>query len=317
MKKINFSVIVPVKNEEKSINEFIDSLISQTIKPDEIVITDGGSTDKTKEIIKSYIKKGYPIKLIESENALPGKGRNLSIENAKYNLIAMTDAGIILDKYWLENLSKPFLDNKDLDVCYGCAIPITETLFEKCAAITYVPYSKIDNSIVVIPTVASLMLKKDVWERAGKFPEDLRTGEDMIFLKNIDSLKVKSYYEPSAVVYWKLRNRFPDTFKLSFIYGRDGAKTKIALKDVSIRFAFYLFFLTSLFISLKFNIFLIVPVLIFFLIRVYKKMQKNPELAKKILKSIAGPILLILVIFVVDLGSMIGFIYGLFRRIKK
>jgi glycosyltransferase involved in cell wall biosynthesis len=60
------SVIVPVRDEEDSIRELLDSLLAQTRPPDEIVITDGGSIDATPQIIESYREKGAPVKLIRA-----------------------------------------------------------------------------------------------------------------------------------------------------------------------------------------------------------------------------------------------------------
>ena len=68
------SVIVPVRDEEDSIRTLLDGLLNQSRKPDEIVITDGGSTDSTTDIISGYILQGAPIKLIVTKMALPGHG---------------------------------------------------------------------------------------------------------------------------------------------------------------------------------------------------------------------------------------------------
>ena len=54
---IKISVVVPTLNEEINIAKFLDSLLNQTRKPDEIIISDGGSIDKTVFIINNYIKK--------------------------------------------------------------------------------------------------------------------------------------------------------------------------------------------------------------------------------------------------------------------
>jgi len=54
---IKISLICTVLNEQKSMGAFLDSIEIQTKKPDEIVIVDGGSNDKTVEIIKNYKKK--------------------------------------------------------------------------------------------------------------------------------------------------------------------------------------------------------------------------------------------------------------------
>src|SRR5215212_4584544 len=96
------SVIVPVKNEEQSIDRLLRGLLSQSHPPAEIVITDGGSTDRTKEIIASWQKRSpIPIHLIAEAQAFPGRGRNLAIQRAKHEWIASIDAGIEPALDWL------------------------------------------------------------------------------------------------------------------------------------------------------------------------------------------------------------------------
>ena len=76
---MRISVVVPVRNEENSIRELLDGLLSQTRAPDEVVITDGGSTDSTALIIESYIERGAPVRLIRTSAALPGRGAQTAL----------------------------------------------------------------------------------------------------------------------------------------------------------------------------------------------------------------------------------------------
>ncbi len=85
MKKV--SVIATVLNEEKTIQDLLLSLLKQTRTPDEIIITDGGSSDKTPLIIQEFISKGYPIKLLILPGCNISQGRNYAIKNAKEILL--------------------------------------------------------------------------------------------------------------------------------------------------------------------------------------------------------------------------------------
>ena len=90
---MNISICITTFNEEGSIGPLLDSLLAQTKKAEEIVIVDGGSTDKTVEIIRHYQKKDRRIKLL-TEKCSRAKGRNIGIEIAKNEIIAITDAGV-------------------------------------------------------------------------------------------------------------------------------------------------------------------------------------------------------------------------------
>src|SRR5438132_10520848 len=102
---MKITVIVPVRNEEDSISVLLDGLLKQTRAPDEIVITDGGSTDATPLIIDDYVKRGAPIRLVRARAGLPGRGRNLAAKAASCEWLAFIDAGIRPEADWLEKLA--------------------------------------------------------------------------------------------------------------------------------------------------------------------------------------------------------------------
>lgn len=83
---MKISVIVCVKNEEKRIKDCLDSIISNS--PDEIILVDGESKDKTKEIASKYDK----VKIIVSKNSNLTRDRQIGINEASNDLIAMIDA---------------------------------------------------------------------------------------------------------------------------------------------------------------------------------------------------------------------------------
>ena len=97
------SFIATVFNEEKNIESFLDSLLNQTEKPNEIVIVDGGSKDKTYEILKEYSKKNKLIKVYQEKGSNIARGRNIAISKAKEDIILVSDAGCILDKDWIRD----------------------------------------------------------------------------------------------------------------------------------------------------------------------------------------------------------------------
>mgnify|MGYP001032600466 CR=1 FL=1 len=102
---VNVSVVITVRNEEDSILDLLNSLENQSLKPYEVIIVDGGSKDRTVEITKSFITSRNSFKLIVAEGANRSEGRNIGISAATSDIIAITDAGVIVDKHWLENLT--------------------------------------------------------------------------------------------------------------------------------------------------------------------------------------------------------------------
>ena len=91
---MTITVVIPAYNSEKYIARAIDSVLTQTHKPDEIIVVDDGSTDNTSEIARKYEPS---VKLIQQQNAGASVARNTGIEAATSEWIAFLDA----DDEWL------------------------------------------------------------------------------------------------------------------------------------------------------------------------------------------------------------------------
>jgi glycosyltransferase involved in cell wall biosynthesis len=206
--------VVPVRDEEPSIHQFIESLLCQTVSPTEIIIADGGSTDKTKDIIQEYMRRGDPLRLIEDLDAYPGRARNLAIEQAGNEWVAMTDAGTIVEPDWLENLVRVATSERDTDVVLGSYEPILPSFFKECLALTFVaPAMPTGQRHVRGPSTASLMIKKNVWKSLGGFPEHLRAGEDLLFFDKLDGSRFIIRRAPDAIVRWNIPDDFAGIFR--------------------------------------------------------------------------------------------------------
>lgn len=93
-KSYTVSVVIPAYNAEEYLSRTINSVLSQTLLPDEIIVVDDGSTDATSEVAKSYSDK---IIYIKQDNAGASAARNTGIKAAKSEWIAFLDA----DDEWL------------------------------------------------------------------------------------------------------------------------------------------------------------------------------------------------------------------------
>jgi len=105
------SVIIPVKNFERTIEKTFEYLLNVDYPRQdwEWIIADGGSTDKTIDIIRDWQKK-YPfIKLVEVPNCpSPGFARNRALQVAQGEFLFFTDADCAPDKNWINEMLKHF-----------------------------------------------------------------------------------------------------------------------------------------------------------------------------------------------------------------
>ena len=215
------SVVVPVRNEAGSIRTLIEGLLRQTLPPDEIVITDGGSTDNTADIIEEFVQSGAPINLVRESFSLPGRSRNVGAANARNEWIAFTDAGTRPEPHWIERLFAA-ADHSDTDVVYGSFEPVIDTFFKECAAIAYVPPR--GESGARPHSIISALMRRSVWQSAGGFPEDLRSAEDLLFMRKIEAAGFRLAHAPDAIVHWELQPNLWRTFRRFTAYARNNIR---------------------------------------------------------------------------------------------
>lgn len=259
------SICITTLNEEKSILRLLDSLSKQSRKPDEVIICDGGSSDATASLIQEYQKQNKNIKLIKVKKRVSiAKGRNIAVKNAKYLIIAMTDAGCVLDKNWLKNISEPFHDKKT-DVVAGFYEMTGKSEFQKALKpfLGIMP-DKFDGNF--LPATRSIAFKKNVWKKVGGFNEKFdRAGEDTYFNFKILEQNFKIVRTKNAIVEWEVPDNISDAAYKFYYYARGDAQSSKLLtqhnKKVLTIFGRYvifavmpfLFFLYLLFPILKFK----------------------------------------------------------------
>src|SRR5882672_4466869 len=111
----SFSIVIPTKNEEAYLPKLLQSIFAQTVKPNEIIVADANSRDRTKAIAKKY-----KCKIVQG-GSHPSIGRNNGAAHANTTLVLFLDADVILpDEKFLEETIKEFVA-RDLSVacCLG------------------------------------------------------------------------------------------------------------------------------------------------------------------------------------------------------
>ena len=109
-----YSVIIPVYNTEKYLEQCLESVINQTLKDIEIICVNDGSTDNSLNILQEYQAKDNRIKIINQENSGAGKARNTGIENSNCEYLYFLDSDDYIEPNALEKLLTSI---GDADIC--------------------------------------------------------------------------------------------------------------------------------------------------------------------------------------------------------
>lgn len=219
---LQISLVVPVRNEEESLARLVSSIRAQTRRPDEVVLVDGGSTDRTVALARELAAGDERFRVVEAGQASPGRGRNVGAGAARYPWLAFTDAGIGLDPEWLERLVEQVEEEPETDVVYGNYDPSAETFFERCAAIAYVAPKRPHGAGGALTRghfIASSLMRREVWRRAGGFP-DMRAAEDLIFMERVEAQGARTRWAPRANVRWQLQPTLARTFRRFALYSK-------------------------------------------------------------------------------------------------
>ncbi len=205
---MKISLINTVLNEDKNIDFFIKSIIKQKKRPEEFIIIDGGSTDKTYQILKKFSKKYKWIKTYQIKGLNISQGRNYAIKKAKNDVIATCDAGGKYRRDWLEKLTKGF----NGQVSFGTDKPLIKNEFQKILA------KKVLHKRVVGSSRNMIFLKK-IWEEVGGYPEDMVIGEDTLFDERIRKNGYKMIKIPNAICEWEMRDDLKSVKRQYYRYG--------------------------------------------------------------------------------------------------
>ena len=302
---IEVTLIITTFNEEKSIASWCDSLIDQTLLPDEVVIVDSESEDKTVEIFRRRLEKAnIPLKCIVRKCNI-SEGRNIAITNATFDNILITDAGVSLERSWVENMSKSLEQHNIVSGYYEFTGSVW---FQKSFKRLF--YKSVDNinKNTFLPSSRSLALRRECWEKVGGYNESFLIGEDTDFDIKLKEAAYSFFFQKNAIVKWELRSSLFKLIKQQYLYSywdgvifQNTGNSKLTLLSF--------FTLVSLFGVLYFPLFIFaLPVLFVFV----NKVKKYDELV-----SLPNYILDFIVLNLCYLSKGIGFLNGVIKRKLK
>ena len=182
---LNISVVIPVYNSEQWIARAIQSVLNQTVKPNEIIVVNDGSTDHTAEDIKKFDNH---VRYIYQDNAGPGAARNNGIKNTTGEWIAFLDADDQWYRYKLASQIAILSRYENLKWC-ACSYDIQKASGIEKRTIGYlsrhelVAHGFFPNALRIARRdsffhTSGMLIHKSVFDKVGLFDESLRQAQD-------------------------------------------------------------------------------------------------------------------------------------------
>jgi len=218
------SVIIPCRNEEKYIEECLNSVINQDYPKEklEVLVVDGMSEDRTREVIEKYTKQ-YPfIKLLNNPKKITPVAFNIGVKQAKGDLIIIMGAHCIYKRNYISNCVR-YSNTYNADNIGGIweILPGEKTLVAKSIAFASSSifgagdayYRRgYDKGIKEVDTVFGGCYKKEVFEKVGLFNENLLRSQDMEFNLRLRKAGGKILLAPDIVSYYYPKSNLKDFF---------------------------------------------------------------------------------------------------------
>ena len=178
------SFLILTFNSEIYVKRCLDSVISQDYNEYEVIVIDGGSTDKTPEILQRFSKEYARVQYNTYPKTTIGKARDHGMRHVKGSFVVFLDSDCVLpNPDWLSNMLSGFNTDKIAGVfTFGKYDPKDPSILRY--SILSNPYRK----SVIVPLIGSdnfipigtghIIMRKDLIENAGGF-KDLIAAEDI------------------------------------------------------------------------------------------------------------------------------------------
>lgn len=171
------SIVVPIYNMERFLDETLKSIVATTYRPLEVILVNDGSKDNSRAIAQEYADNYDFIRLIDQENAGVSRARNHGIDEAKGEYILPVDADNLIEPTFVGHAVDAFLHG---DTNLRVVRPRIDFFGEKNGEWVFPPFSlNLMAQHNILDNCA--MFRKSDWQRVGGYCETLRTREDWDF----------------------------------------------------------------------------------------------------------------------------------------
>ncbi|CAM1367022.1 Glycosyl transferase family 2 [Tenacibaculum soleae] len=223
--KLKFSLIIPVFNRPKEIDELLESLTKQDFLDDfEVIIVEDGSDNSSQKTVNNY-KDKLNLNYFYKENSGAGASRNYGMQQATGNYFIILDSDVIVPSQYLSEVKKA-LENNFTDA-YGGPDAAHKSFTPLQKAINYSMTSVLTTGGIrgkkkgigkFQPRSFNLGLSEVAFSKTNGFSK-MKTGEDIDLTFRLWENDLKTQLIEKAFVYHKRRSTIGQFFKQTYSFG--------------------------------------------------------------------------------------------------
>lgn len=237
------SVIIPVLNEERYLNQSVQAILNQNYTGQiEIILALGPSRDKTNEIAQN-LAKDLRVKLVDNPSGKTAAALNNAIKISQFDIIVRLDGHAIVDDNYIKN-AVTSLQESNADNVGGLMSAQGTNSFEKSVAAAMTSKLGVGNApfhvggkASEVDTVYLGTFKKSALERVGYFDESFVRAQDWEMNYRIRKTGGKIWFDPKLIVTYRPRKNLRELAKQYFEYGQWRRQvTKKYPETISIRY---------------------------------------------------------------------------------
>jgi glycosyltransferase involved in cell wall biosynthesis len=251
---VKISVVCPTFNSAKFVEKTLATVVSQTRLPDEVVISDDGSSDNTLEVVRRFIEKhgvGINWRTIHNKHQGSGATRNAGIRETTSEWIAFLDSDDLWEEKKIERIVRAILSLPDVNFfCHD------ELLVDKNGTTSVLEYGRRYRSDYPLPpqlyfsnmfSTSAVACRRDLLIQQGCFDESLMSAQDYelwlrlspfmrpAFLNEI----LGSYVERSGnVTSTGIKDRLRNEVRIAFMHRHKVSAPWVAIRLVRIMLSF-------------------------------------------------------------------------------
>ncbi len=222
------SVVIPTHNRVFSLLRLLKSIDLQKNPPDEVIVVNDGSNDKTKSLLDLWQKQNHKYKAIAFNNPCskgPGAARNIGIQLASGEAIAFTDDDCIVDSHWVKIIKKSKVWNVDKKIAGigGRILPYRNGIISEYYTFHRILEPPKYNQYLVTANACYLkdkLLKVNGFDESHRYPG----GEDNGLSFKLINLGYIFGYENRMIVRHDYRNSLLSFIKTFYRYGKGCAE---------------------------------------------------------------------------------------------